>query len=139
MGADRGFTFVEVLVVMLVLSFGVLGVLQSTLLAARLELRSRAITTGTLLAQERLERIGALGWERATAGLVTATLPEALGRGGTWLQEEVVRPNGRFLVAYERDAPSAEPPRCTVHCFWASERGVFDPRQVVRLSLRRQR
>ena len=139
MESERGFTFVEVLVVMAVLSFGVLGVLQTTLLAARLEQRSRAITTGTFLAQERLERISALGWERATAGLNAATLPEVLGRGGTWLQEEVVRSSGRFLVAYERDPPSAEPPRCTVHCFWESARGGFDPRQVVRLSLRSHR
>ena len=139
MGAERGFSFVEVLVVMAVLSFGVLGVLQTTLLAARLELRSRAITTGTFLAQERLERIGALGWERATAGLVAAPLPEALGGGGAWLQEEVVRTGGRFLIAYEREALSDEPPRCTVHCFWESARGGFDPRQVVRLSLRRHR
>jgi len=138
-GSERGFTFVEVLVVTVVLSFGVLGVLQTTLVAARLEQRSRAITAGTFLAQERLERIGALGWERATAGLVAATLPEALGKGGTWLQEEVARPGGRFLVAYERDPPSTEPPRCTVHCFWEGARGGFDPRQVVRLSLRRRR
>jgi len=138
-GSERGFTFVEVLVVMAILSFGVLGVLQTTLLAARLEWRSRSITTGTFLAQERLERIGALGWERATAGLVAAPLPEALGLGGTWLQEEVVRPGARFLVAYERDPAPAEPPRCTVHCFWESARGGFDPRQVVRLSLRRHR
>jgi len=138
-GSERGFTFIEVLVVMVVLSFGVLGVLQTTLLAARLELRSRAITTGTFLAQERIERIGALGWERATAGLTAAELPEALGRGGTWLQEEVVRPGGRFLVAYEREAASAFPPRCTVHCFWENSRGSFDPSQVVRLSLRSRR
>jgi prepilin-type N-terminal cleavage/methylation domain-containing protein len=138
-GADRGFTFVEVLVTMVVLSFGVLGVLQTTLLAARLESRSRAITTGTFLAQERLERIGALGWEQATAGLTAAPLPEALGRGGAWLQEEVVRPGGRFLVAYERDPSSEQPPRCTVLCFWENARGDFDPRQVVRLSLRRRR
>ena len=139
MGSERGFSFIEVLVVTIVLSFGVLGVLQTTLLAARLELRSLAITTGTFLAQERLERIGALGWERATAGLVAATLPEALGRGGIWLQEEIVRPDGRFLVAYERESPPVEPPRCTVHCFWESARGGFDPRQVVHLSLRRHR
>jgi prepilin-type N-terminal cleavage/methylation domain-containing protein len=138
-GSERGFSFIEVLVVMVVLSFGVLGVLQTTLLAARLELRSRAITAGTFLAQERLERIGALGWEVATAGLSAATLPESLGRGGTWLQEEVVRPGLRFLVAYERDPLSAAPPRCTIHCFWESARGGFDPRDVVRLSVRMRR
>jgi prepilin-type N-terminal cleavage/methylation domain-containing protein len=66
-GTERGFTFIEVLVVMVVLSFGVLGVLQATLLSARLERQSQAVTTGTLLAQERLESIGALGWDRATS------------------------------------------------------------------------
>lgn len=136
MGTERGFSFVEVLVVMVVLSLGVLGVLQTTLLAARLEQRSRSITAATFLAQERLEFIGALGWERATAGLAAATLPEALGRGGIWLQERVVRAGGRFLVAYEREASLAGLPRCTVHCFWENARGAFDPRQVVRLSLR---
>lgn len=139
MSTERGFTFVEVIVVMAVLSFGVLGLLQTTVLAARLEQRSRAITTGTFLAQERLERIGALGWERATAGLTVAALPAALGRGGSWLQEDVVRPGGRFLLAYERAPPSAEPPLCTVHCFWERANGGFDPRLAVRLSLRSRR
>jgi prepilin-type N-terminal cleavage/methylation domain-containing protein len=138
-GCDRGYTIIEVLVVMVVLSFGVLGVLQTTLLAARLEQRSSAIITGTLLAQERLERIGALGWERATAGLTTAALPEALGRPGARLQEEVVRPGGRFLLVYERDPQPAAPPRCTVHCFREGARGGFDPQPVAHLSVRRRR
>jgi prepilin-type N-terminal cleavage/methylation domain-containing protein len=137
-GSERGFTFVEVLVVLVVLSFGVLGVLQTTLFAARLEARSRAITGGTFLAQQRLERIGALGWERATAGLPTAPLPEALG-GGAWVQEEVLQPGRRYLVAYERESAAVDPPRCTVHCYWEREGGGFDPAQVVRLSLRRRR
>ena len=139
MVSERGFTFVEVLLVMAVLSFGVLGVLQTTLLAARLEWRSRAITSGTFLAQERLERIGALGWERATAGLLVAPLPASLGGGGAWVQEEVLQPGRRFLVAYERDPCGGAPPRCTVHCYWEREGGGFDPAQVVRLSLRRRR
>jgi prepilin-type N-terminal cleavage/methylation domain-containing protein len=138
-GGERGYTLIEVLVVMVVLSFGVLGVLQASLLAVRLEKRSGAITTGTLLAQERLERIGALGWERATAGLSFATLPGPLGRAGSWLQEEVQRPGGRFLLVYEREALPADPPRCTVSCYLNGSRGTYDPRPVARLSLRRRR
>jgi len=138
-GCERGYTLIEVLVVMVVLSFGVLGVLQTTLLAARLEQRSSAITTGTLLAQERLERIGALGWERATAGLTSAALPETLGRDGFWLQEEVARPGGRFLLVYERDPQPVELPRCAVYCYRQGAQGGFDSRPVAHLSLRRRR
>jgi prepilin-type N-terminal cleavage/methylation domain-containing protein len=139
MGTERGFTFVEVLVAMLVLSFGLLGVLQTTLLAARLERRSAAATTATFLAQERIERIGALGWERATAGLAIAPLPAALGGGGPFPSEEVVRPGGRYLLVYEREPAPADPPLCTVRCFWEEGQGRRDARSVVRLSLRRRR
>jgi prepilin-type N-terminal cleavage/methylation domain-containing protein len=138
--SERGFTLVEVLVVMAVLSFGVLGVLQTTLLAARLEQRGLAISAGTFLAQEALERIAAFGWERATAGLRSARLPAELGLGGDWLQREVSRPGARFLLVYERDqVPGGQVPRCTVSCFWEGASGGYDPRHVVRLSARWRR
>lgn len=139
MGAERGFTFVEVLVVLVVLSFGVLGVMQTTLLAARLERTGLAITSGTFLAQERLERIGALGWEMATAGLPAAPLPAELGREGPWIQERISRSGGRFLVVYERDPEHGASALCTVHCFWEDGSGRYDQRRAVRLSLRRRR
>lgn len=139
MVSERGFTFVEVLVVLVVLSFGVLGVLQATLLAVRLERASGVITAGTFLAQARLERIGSLGWERATAGLTAATLPAELGLDGTWIQERIRHSGGMFLVAYERDPAPVEAPRCTVRCFWEGASGRFDPRLAVQLSVRRRR
>ena len=137
MGAERGFTFVEVLVVMVVLSFGVLGVLQTTLLAARLERRSEAITRATFLAQERLERIGALGWERATAGLRRRRCRRALG--GQALLQEGVRPAGASSSpsSASRRPPSRRGARCTATGRAGS--GGFDRRNVVRLSLRRRR
>lgn len=138
MGTERGFTYIEVLATMLVLSFGLLGVLQTTLLAARLERRGASITAATFLAQERLERIGALGWERATAGLEVAPLPAELG-GGSYPREEVARPGGRYLLVYEREPSGADPPLCTVRCFWEGTQGKLDARSVVRLSLRRKR
>lgn len=138
MGTERGFTCVEVLVAMAVLSFGLLGVFQATLLAARLERRSAAITAATFLAQERLERIGALGWERAVAGLETGPLPGDLG-GGSFPREEVTRPGGRFLLVYEREGAPADPALCTVSCFWEGDGGRMEARSVVRLALRRRR
>jgi prepilin-type N-terminal cleavage/methylation domain-containing protein len=138
-GADRGFTLIEVVVVMAVLSFGILGVLQATLLAARLEQRGQAITTGTFLAQESLERIGALGWDRVAAELTPAALPASIGAEGTWLQQEVVRSEGRFLLVYEREPPPEAAPRCTVRCYWDVACGGYAPKRVVSLSVRRRR
>jgi len=138
-GTERGFTFIEVLVVMVVLSIGVLGALQSTLLAARIERRSQSMTSATFLAQERLERIAALGWERATAHLTLAALPAALGVAGVRAQEEVVGHGGRFLLVFERESGPTEPPLCTVRCYWPGDGGEYAPRNTVRLSLRRRR
>jgi prepilin-type N-terminal cleavage/methylation domain-containing protein len=137
-GTERGFTFIEVVVTMLVLSIGLLGVLQATLLAARLERRGASMTTATFLVQERLERIGALGWDRATAGLEIAPLPAELG-GGSFPREEVVRAGGRYLLVFEREPGAADPALCTVRCFWEGTQGSLDARSVVRLSLRRRR
>lgn len=139
MGSERGFTFIEVLVVMVVLSLGVLGALQTTLLAARIERRSRSITSGTFLAQERIERIAALGWDRATAGLAAQELPPSLGIAGPRAAEEVVREDGRFLLVFERESGPAGPPLCTVRCYWPGDGGAYDARNMVRLSLRRTR
>jgi prepilin-type N-terminal cleavage/methylation domain-containing protein len=137
--SERGFTLIEVLVAMVVLSIGILGTLQATLLAARLESRSRAITSGTLLSQERLERIGALGWEKATQGLPARPLPQSIGMGGEHLQEEVTRSGARFLLVFQRAGGQDEPPLCTVRCYWAGGREAFSSRQVVTLSVRRTR
>jgi len=137
-GSERGLTLIEVLVAMLVLSFGILGVLQTTLVAARLERRSEAVTAATFLAQERIERIGALGWEGATAGLAVAPLPAEIG-GGPLPSEEVARPGARYLLVYEREPAPADPPLCTVRCYWGEAQGRLDARSVVRLSLRRRR
>lgn len=139
MVSERGFTLIEVLVAMVVLSIGILGTLQATLLAARLERRSRAITSGTLLSQERLERIGALGWETATRELAARPLPESIGAAGEHLQEEVARPGERFLLVFERDVGRGEPPLCTVRCYWAGAREAYSAHQVVRLSVRSSR
>ena len=139
MVSERGFTMIEVLVAMAILSIGILGTLQATLLAARLERRSQAITAGTLLSQERLERIGALGWEKATQGLAARPLPESIGLSGVRLQEEVTRPGARFLLVFDRDAGQTDPPLCTVRCYWAGERDEFSARQLVTLSVRSRR
>lgn len=139
MGDERGFTLVEVLVVMTVLAVAVLGFLQATLLAARLEERARALVEGSFLAGEGLERVGALGWERATAGLERGALPELLGTADEVPQERVSRAGLEFLRVYRNAAAADGSARCAVHCFWRRGGGAFDRRNGVRLAGRGER
>jgi prepilin-type N-terminal cleavage/methylation domain-containing protein len=130
---DRGFTLIEVLVVMLLLSIGMLAFSQGTLATQRLHRRSRGMSAALLLAQEGLERIGALGWGPATAGLPRARLPELTGEDGEHPHETVVRSGRRHLLVYAREESGPSSGRCAVSCFWADGERPFAARDVVRL------
>ena len=138
MRRDRGFTFVEVLVVAAVLAAGIVGALQATLLAARLQGRGRAMAEAAFLAQERLEWIGAFGWERSVAGLERALLPELVDAPGPLPRESVTARGVRYLILHEREeGGTLAPPRCTVHCFWAEGDRPFERRNGIRIAVRR--
>lgn len=133
MRSDRGFTLIEVLIVMLLLSLGMLAFSQGTLASQRLHRRSRGMSAGLLLAQEGLERIGAVGWERATGGRPRASLPELTGDDGVRPHETVSRSGRRFLLVYERRESGPGAGRCSVSCYWAEGDRPFAARDVVRL------
>jgi prepilin-type N-terminal cleavage/methylation domain-containing protein len=134
---DRGFTLIEVLVVMVVLAFGILGFLQTTLVAGSIQGRSRAMTAAVFLAQERLERVGALGWDRATAGLERESLPDLLGTDTAHPVERVAARGSKYLLVFSQEGCGV-PPRCAVRCFWTEGGRAFARQNAVRLALRRR-
>lgn len=136
MSRERGFTFIEVLVVTLVLAFGLMAFLQGAMLSLRLHRRSRAMGIGLFLAQEGLERLGVLGWDRVVAGRERGRLPQLMGDEEEYPQETVNRSGLRFLVVYARDAVAAPPAPYVVRCFWADGDRGFEVRNVVRLETR---
>ena len=139
MRGERGFTLVEVVVVMAVLAVGMLACLQSVVLAGRLHGRGREMTAALLLAQDRLERLGVLGWERATASLALAAAPPQSGLPGDHPQETVNSNGRRFLLLYLREAAGEEPERHVVRCYWEGRGGGISARDCVTLSARRRR
>lgn len=133
---ERGFTLLEVLVAMAVLALAILGSLQALLLSERLQARARSLTQALFLAQERVERIGALGWDRATAGLERRPVPELTGSAAAVPTEEIAAGAVRFLVLFERGSGGTGPPRCAVTCYWSAGARPFEPRNAVRLQSR---
>lgn len=133
MADQRGFTLIEVMVAVSVLAIGLVGFVQAALLAARLESRSRAMIEGALIAEAGIERVGALGWERATAGLARAAAPELLGTDEACPQEALPGAGMDFLRVYRREEAADGTPRCAVHCFWRDPGGQFDRRRAVRI------
>ena len=69
----RGFTLIEVLIAMLVLAISFLWLLKAETQGIDMSVRSKFITTSTLLAQERIAKITS-GEETVTTGSDQATM-----------------------------------------------------------------
>lgn len=67
----RGFTLIEVLITMLLLSVGLLGVAALTGRIMHGNYLSKNITTATVIAETRLEDIRRAGYAAAAAGTIT--------------------------------------------------------------------
>ncbi len=67
----QGFTFVEVVVAMLILTAGVLAIADSTARLSRILNRSSMATTGAVYAQARLEHLRATGCVSLASGSET--------------------------------------------------------------------
>lgn len=92
MKAEAGFSLLEALVAVTILSVGVGALAQLSVIAADANRRARAITTAALLAQQKMEQLRALVWRFDRAGQRisddasdTSVAPEA-PTGGTGLR-----------------------------------------------------
>ena len=64
--SENGFTLVEVLVAMLIFAFGILAVINMQYVATQTNTRSRHVTEGMLVAQNRVEQLMALPYDQTT-------------------------------------------------------------------------
>lgn len=92
---ERGATLVELLIALLVLSFGVLAVAQVFPLGSHGQLQDRLRTSASYLVQEKLEDLSSQNWGDADLDY-GAHGPETVGPSGrqrrTWLVEAMPSP-----------------------------------------------
>ena len=126
MTADKGFTVVEVLVVLSLVGFGILFFLQNSFLAMGLHDRGRKMTDALLLAQGRLELLEARGWKKA--------VEDCVAEGRARYHREVLLRGRRYRLLLERTAVSASLDYFTVTCYWEGPAGAFSRETSLTLS-----
>ena len=65
MKADAGFTLIEILIAMFILSFGLLSLASMQIVAIRVNTASSSLTSGSTLVQDKIEALMALQFDNA--------------------------------------------------------------------------
>ncbi len=139
MEGEKGFTLVEVLITVSLLGLGITAFLQGSALTVRLHRQGRAISTALTLAQERMELLGGVGWDKATEGLPEASLAPLPVAAVERYQELVEVSGRRYLLVLERETGSLLPDLWSVSCFWEESASGFTGKDSLRLWTRRSR
>jgi type IV pilus assembly protein PilV len=127
MRTQRGFTLIEVLVAVIVLSVGILAVFRLFPAGLRSQTQNRMQTAAAFHAQEKLEQLACLPFTDSDwdAGTHPTAGPERVGPSGQWTRSWQVE---------VMDAPLDDLKRVTVTVTWAQGSG----REVVMTSYRRR-
>jgi Tfp pilus assembly protein PilV len=84
MRSRRGFTILEALIAIVVISFGVLTSMGTGALTTRMISRGQRSALAANFAAQRLERLGATGAPNSIGCLTHTSGADTLFRGGTW-------------------------------------------------------
>jgi len=110
--SERGTTLIEVAIALIILTVGIVAVAKMFPSAARSQVRSRMLTSGTYYAREKLEELGALAW---------ADTALSAGRHPTGIATEDLGPTGAWHRYYDVSvmaAPLTDLKKVTVTVNW---------------------
>ena len=85
MKSSRGFTILEVLIAIVVMSIGLLASLGTGALTTRMIARGQRAAVATNFAAQRLERLGGTGAPNGVGCVTHTSGVDTLFRGGTWI------------------------------------------------------
>ena len=108
----KGTTLIEVMFALIVLAIGIVAVARVFPSAAKAQIKSRMLTSGTYYAREKIEELGALAWSDTalTAGRHPGgTATEGLGASGAW---------NRYYDVTVMSAPLTDLKKVTVTVSW---------------------
>jgi prepilin-type N-terminal cleavage/methylation domain-containing protein len=136
--SEKGFTLIEVLVSMAIFSFGFLAIIKMQILATTINVQSRGMTEGIIVAQNRIEELSILSY---TDGLLEdrTTGANVGGAGAAGLDDFPIKPgatnnadqtdeatNTRYTTYWNiaDDTPFTDTKTIRVIVRWA-DKGVF--------------
>jgi type IV pilus assembly protein PilV len=117
---DEGFTLIEVMIGMVILTIISLGLLSLTVMTTRGSTTSHKITTATMLAQDKIEQIKRLGYVNAN----TVAPPEAYGTIPNF-------PGFQRETLVENHTPAANVKTVTVTVSWVSATRPVTSRTII--------
>jgi prepilin-type N-terminal cleavage/methylation domain-containing protein len=117
---NRGFTLIETMLAMLILSVGVLGTTMLTINAIAGNVTSNRITAATTFAQERIEEIEQLGYGNAD----TAVGTEDYGSNTYYSLHKRV-------TSIAADTPAANMKTVSVQVYWRSDQESIIVRTIL--------
>ena len=109
---NKGFTLIEVLIVIVILSIGLLGMASLTVGVIKGNSHSKHSTTATVLAQEKIEDIKKLGYSGTASSDTTTTEDYGSISGFSLFKRDTV---------VDVDSPAANMKTVTATVYWDSD------------------
>jgi type IV pilus assembly protein PilV len=126
---QHGFTLIEVLVALVVLSIGMLGMSRITVSTVSVHTSNERLARASALLQDSMERIKRTGYGSANAGTVT----DAYGLMSSYNENGTTSNYGIYkrVTSIAADTPATNMKTVTVTVFWQNDRQALSASTIL--------